>query len=203
MNNINGAYVELLPPDRPIFMVGQPIIRLIADGGPGAEFGAYGMGDMSGGNNGMGCCGKGDEPEEVNNGTYISMSDLACCGIGCADSPAADMSGYSLSRRNRPSPESVAVALQGRCVGLEAQIGEIVAFMDRLKNDRSLSQRERANVLLKAQGRIRVLRASFKRCLSGLARVVKSNRVRFIKRGMPITTVIKIEAKDKLNRMMS
>ena len=34
-----GAYIEMLPPDRPIFMLGQPIIRLVPSGGPGGELG--------------------------------------------------------------------------------------------------------------------------------------------------------------------
>lgn len=34
-----GAYIEMLPPDRPIFMLGQPIIKLVASGGPGGDLG--------------------------------------------------------------------------------------------------------------------------------------------------------------------
>lgn len=33
------AFIEMLPPDRPIFMTGQPIIRLVPSGGPGGELG--------------------------------------------------------------------------------------------------------------------------------------------------------------------
>lgn len=39
---MSGAYVELLPPDRPVHMVGQPIIRLYTDGGPGEDLGDIG-----------------------------------------------------------------------------------------------------------------------------------------------------------------
>jgi len=35
----SGAYIEMLPPDRPIHMIGQPIIKLVADGGPGGDLG--------------------------------------------------------------------------------------------------------------------------------------------------------------------
>ncbi len=33
------AFIQMLPPDRPIFMTGQPIIRLVPSGGPGGELG--------------------------------------------------------------------------------------------------------------------------------------------------------------------
>jgi hypothetical protein len=36
---MSGAYIEILPPDRPIFMLGQPIIKLVASGGPGGDLG--------------------------------------------------------------------------------------------------------------------------------------------------------------------
>jgi len=37
-----SAYINLLPPDRPTNMVGQDIIRLVADGGPGGDLGDAG-----------------------------------------------------------------------------------------------------------------------------------------------------------------
>lgn len=36
---MSGAYIEMLPPDRPIHMIGQPIIKLVASGGPGGDLG--------------------------------------------------------------------------------------------------------------------------------------------------------------------
>ena len=54
-----SAYIEALPADRPIFMIGQPGLPLWASGGPGAE-----LGDL-------GCC-----------GAFVNMADLAGCGCG-------------------------------------------------------------------------------------------------------------------------
>ena len=34
-----SAFIEMLPPDRPIFMTGQPIMRLVPSGGPGGSLG--------------------------------------------------------------------------------------------------------------------------------------------------------------------
>lgn len=40
---MSGAYIEMLPPDRPIFMLGQPIIKLVPSGGPGGDLGDVGF----------------------------------------------------------------------------------------------------------------------------------------------------------------
>lgn len=40
---MGGAYIEMLPPDRPIHMIGQPIIKLVPSGGPGGDLGDLGV----------------------------------------------------------------------------------------------------------------------------------------------------------------
>jgi hypothetical protein len=123
----SGAYVEMLPPDRPIHMIGQPIIKLVADGGPGGDLGDLPpLAARSAASSSLGSIWAGlkralgmgqvpqewEAPQEGREGLYpkklrdmveYDMSGMACTptDLGCC---GADMGNYGMPMGNYGMP---------------------------------------------------------------------------------------------------
>lgn len=154
---MSGAYIELLPPDRPIFMLGQPIIKLVATGGPGGDLGQ------------LGCCGGRDEYGRDAQNVYYTPFELAQVGMGCCgadeDSHMADA-----------SPAAEAKALKNRCDGIETQVAAIMSQVAAASRDQRLTRDQKIAVMASARTQIAALKRDFHDCLDRIKAVVKSAR---------------------------
>lgn len=142
---MSSAYVEMLPPDRPIFMLGQPIIHLFTNGGPGEDLGDAPM-----------------KTGEFGQSAYIGIADLACAqpmstanGLGCCGgSPPGELSGLdAVSAFN---------AMNQQCGGIEKEISDLQAYI-------------KANAATDTSGvkaRICALRGKLRQCLGSMKQAV-------------------------------
>ena len=145
------AYVEMLPPDRPIFMLGQPILHLFTNGGPGEDLGDTGT--MKTG--------------EFGQSAFIGIADLACAqpmdslnGLGCCGgSPPGEMSGLD--------PVSAFNAMNQRCGGIEKEINDLQAWIQ--KNGATFDATG-------AKARICGLRMRLRECLGAMKNAVCAAR---------------------------
>jgi len=150
----NGAYIELLSPDRPIHMVGQPIIKLVAEGGPGGD-----LGDISRSGSDM-----------PGHSAFLNMADIqsarslpALGGLGCCGSGMDDA-----------SPVVEAKALDARCKDIEKRIEEIVRIV--ADNVSFLPPGQQFKLMTEARRHIDAFKADYRACLLRLRQIVKSNR---------------------------
>jgi hypothetical protein len=163
--------VEIVPSDRLIFMIGQPIIRLFASGGPGGDLGDLsrekarnGMGSFDA----LGCC-----------GNEFSLADLACCGadefggMGQTTVPAPSASGPA-------TPSVVANAAKNaadQCKGIDDRIAK---FLDAVSTADAKDPAQ-AKAL---RAKVKVLRKTFRACLRRLNAIVGPHKEKLKKSGM-------------------
>jgi len=163
--------VEVVPSDRLVFMVGQPIIRLFASGGPGGDLGDWNeyeaarpgrsglypkkVSDTVSYDDTLGCC-----------GNAFSLADLACCG---ADERNRGM--------GQATPEAAAQNAVDQCKGIDERISKI------LEAAKAADAKEPAKAkALKQQ--VKALRKTFRGCLRRLNSIVKGREERLKASGM-------------------
>ena len=150
-----AAYLEIEPADRPINMLGQPLIRLYTSGGPGEALGDFRRPPMA---NGMGCC-----------GSMPSMADLGCCG----------------ARRRRSSgmgqvATAVAVgqakALKNHCDKLDDAVKAITDQAAKVQASNKLSSDQKAALVNGLKNQLKALKKTFRKCFWQLHELVRTNR---------------------------
>lgn len=152
--------IEIVPGDRLVFMVGQPVIQLVADGGPGSDLGDLPMKRKARNKmarSGMGCC-----------GSMIGLADLGCCGADERD----DSGGMGQTN----VATLVAVAAQAgasQCQKIQAQITSLLAAAKaNPAKAQALNQKAQA------------LQQTFHACLGQLNAVVGPNTAKLQSSGM-------------------
>jgi hypothetical protein len=165
--------IEVLPGDRPIFMIGQPIIRLFASGGPGGALGDYEVPlpgrsgvypkkvrDMVSFDDTLGCC-----------GNEYSLADLACVGSG-------------ESGMGAETPEAAAKATSDHCKGLDERITKLSDEIKKAESSKALTKAQKAEVTSRLRQQVKALRLTFRSCLGYLKGLVRGYRKRIDAAGL-------------------
>ena len=186
-----AAPVEVLPGDRPIFMIGQPIIRLFASGGPGSDLGDIqaeikryytpkAIPGLSPDKEGPQTNRYGIYPRKLSEhvsyddtlgccGNMVNLGDLACCG---AEEGMGD------------TPESAAKAASDQCKSLDALVAKVADQIKQAESSKGMTKGQKAATIAAFKRQIQGLRAAFKDCLRYLKGLVKSHRKRIEAAGL-------------------
>ena len=166
--------IEVVRPDRLIFMIGQPIIRLFASGGPGGDLGDLPrkkkVRNRVGSFDSLGCCGNG-----------FSLADLACCG--------ADEDEYSgIGQTTVPAPSNgasngpttlvdAAQSAVDQCQGIDDKVTQFLAAAKAA----DVTDPDQAKAL---RTQVQALKKMFRTCLRRLNAIVGPNKEKLKKSGM-------------------
>src|SRR5271170_1411310 len=177
--------IEIVRPDRLVFMIGQPIIRLFASGGPGSD-----LGDLPRARKKMrssmtsfdtlGCC-----------GNMYSPADLGCCGADGMGEPwngkpergtwnhpgMGQANGATTGAAPTATVAAAAQAAVNQCQGLDAQISQYTSAAQAA----DLTDPTQAKAL---RTQLNALRKVFGACLKQLNLIVGPNKERLKKSGM-------------------